>query len=372
MIKVLQVYRTFFPDTQGGLEEVIRQICLNTHSVQNRVLSISSSIKKPDIVNIDGIKIYRLPLSFEIASCSFAFKGLSVFKELVAWADIINYHFPWPYEDILHLLFVRGENKKTVITYHSDIIRQKSILRFYKPIMYQFLSSVNRIIASSPNYLLSSDILQKFNNKVDVIPYGIDEKSYPDIDISQKEYWEIKYPKPFFLFIGVLRYYKGLEIAIEAAKGADYQILIVGSGPIEGELKQQVKDMNIDNVEFLGYQNNIDKLALLSLCRGVIFPSYLRSEAFGMTLLEGAMFAKPLISAEIGSGMSYINQHEITGLHVIAKDIKSFREAMDKLYAHEDYAKQLGLAARERFEELFTGVKMGKKYDQLYLSLMKD
>ena len=31
-LKVLHVYRTYFPDTQGGLEEVIRQICLNTRA----------------------------------------------------------------------------------------------------------------------------------------------------------------------------------------------------------------------------------------------------------------------------------------------------------------------------------------------------
>ena len=372
MIKVLQVYRTFFPDTQGGLEEAIRQICLNTVSVQSRVFSISDAIKEPDIVNVDGIMVYRVPLSFELASCSFAFKGLGVFKELVEWADIINYQFPWPYGDLLHLLFVHGKNKKTLVSYQSDIIRQKNLLKLYKPIMHKFLTSVDCIVASSPNYFLTSDILQQYNKKVEIIPIGLDETSYPKVDKKRQAYWQEKLDKPFFLFVGVLRYYKGLEIVIKAAKGADYNILIVGSGPIEAELKQQADDLEVDNVKFLGYQSDIDKVALLSLCRGIIFPSYLRSEAFGVTLLEGAMFSKPLISVEIGSGMSYINLHEKTGLNVTPDNPNAFRNAMDRLYYDKDYAEQLGCAARERFDELFTGARMGQQYDELYQALMNN
>ena len=49
-----------------------------------------------------------------------------------------------------------------------------------------------------------------------------------------------------------------------------------------------------------------------------------------------------------------------------------FRAAMDKLYDDEGYAKKLGVAARERFDELFTGSRMGKQYDELYQALMNN
>ena len=370
MIKVLHVYRTFFPDSQGGLEEVIRQISLNAVASQIRVFSISSKINKPDIVNVDGISVYRIPLSFELASCSFAFKGLEVFKSLAEWADIINYHFPWPFADMLHLLYCK--NKKTVVTYHSDIIRQKTLLKLYRPLQRKFLSSVDRIVATSPNYFQTSRVLQTYNEKVEIIPIGLDEKSYPQVDDERTTYWRKKINSTFFLFVGVLRYYKGLHIAIEAAKNAAYKIVIVGAGPIEQELKVQAEKEGINNILFLGYLDDIDKVALLSICRGVVFPSYLRSEAFGVTLLEGAMYAKPLISVEIGSGMSYVNIHNKTGLQVTPGNVKAFRDAMDKLYKDEAYAVKLGKAARKRFEKLFTGAEMGKKYDELYLSLMNE
>lgn len=370
MIKVLHVYRTFFPDSQGGLEEVIRQISLNVVSSQVRVFSISNMISEPDIVNVDGISVYRIPLSFELASCSFGFRGLDVFKSLVEWADIINYHFPWPFGDMLHLLYVK--NKKTVVTYHSDIIRQKGLLKLYRPLKRKFLDSVDRIVATSPNYFQTSRILQVYNQKVEIIPIGLDEKNYPIANKNRLNYWREKINSTFFLFVGVLRYYKGLHIIIDAVKNADYKVVIVGAGPIEADLKVQAKRQGVNNVLFLGYLSDEDKVTLLSLCRGVVFPSYLRSEAFGVTLLEGAMFSKPLISVEIGSGMSYVNIHRKTGLQVTPGNVKAFREAMDTLYEDEAYAKKLGKAARKRFEALFTGREMGKKYDELYLSLMEE
>ena len=369
MTTVLHVYRTFFPDTQGGLEEVIRQICLNTTSVETRVFCLSHQISKPDVVNVDGISVYRVPVTFEVASCGFAFKGLSVFKELLSWADIVNYHFPWPFGDMLYLLY--GANKKTVVSYQSDIIRQKWLLKLYRPLKHAFLSRADKIVATSPNYFKTSSVLQKYQDKVEIIPIGLDENNYPRVIEDRQHYWREEINAPFFLFVGVLRYYKGLHVVIDAAKGADYKVVVVGSGPVEAELKQQAKQQGIDNIVFLGYLGDEDKVALISLCRAIVFPSYLRSEAFGVTLLEGAMHSKPLISVEIGSGMSYINIDNETGLKVLPGCAKAFRIAMDRLYDDEAYALKLGLAARQRFERLFTGVEMGKKYEELYKALMR-
>jgi len=127
---------------------------------------------------------------------------------------------------------------------------------------------------------------------------------------------ENEYGKDFFLFVGVLRQYKGLNILLEAMRGAPYKAVIAGIGPLEKTLKRQAKRLTLDNVSFPGYISDELKIALLTLCRGIVLPSYLRSEAFGVFLLEGAMMSKPLISAEIGSGTNYININEHTGLTV--------------------------------------------------------
>jgi glycosyltransferase involved in cell wall biosynthesis len=372
-MKVLHVYRTFFPDTQGGLEEVIRQICLNAspHGVESRVFALSPG-PDPVCIQVDGVEVVRVKQSFEIASCGFCFAGLAEFSRQVAWADVLHYHFPWPWGDVMHMLAGRG--KATVVTYHSDIVRQQTLQFFYRPLMYRFLGSASRIVATSPNYFSTSDVLNRFSDRVEVIPIGIEESSYPTAELTNSalERTRVTYGEGFFLFVGVLRYYKGLHILLEAVKDASYRVVIVGSGPVEEELRGQAKRLDLDNVVFGGYVDDDEKMALFELSRAVVFPSYLRAEAFGVTLLEGAMSGKPLISAEIGSGTSHINIHEETGLVVPPGCPRALREAMDFLYYNPRRARQMGGRARQRYENLFTGKTMGARYAATYRQVLQE
>lgn len=131
--------------------------------------------------------------------------------------------------------------------------------------------------------------------------------------------------------------------------------------------------MNIErNVVFLGRIDEADKVALLELCYGVVFPSHLRSEAFGISLLEGAMFGKPLISSEIGTGTSYINIHGETGLVVPPNDPVAFRSAMQRLWDDPSLAAQMGAKADRRFFQLFTAENMARNHSELYREVVAE
>ncbi|MEA3276550.1 MAG: glycosyltransferase family 4 protein [Pseudomonadota bacterium] len=367
-LRVLHVYRAYFPDPQGGLQEVIRQICLNTrpYGIESRVLTLSPQTDPP-VIRREEADVYRFPLHLEIASSGFSASALSGFRELVRWADLINYHFPWPFADVLHLL--ARVSKPAVLTYHSDIVRQRGLLQLYRPLMHYFLGRMDRIVATSPNYLASSAVLQKYADKVEVIPLALDEASYPQPDGRAVNAWRARTGEGFFLFIGVLRYYKGLHILLEALQGTNLRAVIVGAGPEEQRLKRQAEEIGLDNVLFLGRLDDADKVALIQLCRAIVFPSLLRSEAFGVTLLEGAMFGKPLISCEIGTGTTYVNRDGETGIVVPPGNPARLREAMMRLDSDPTLAQRLGHGAWDRFEELFTGRVMGEEYARLYRAL---
>ncbi|MEM0952907.1 MAG: glycosyltransferase [Pseudomonadota bacterium] len=372
-MKVLHVYRTYFPDSQGGLEEVIRQICLSTRAgaVESRVFTLS---RRPHPATLDCAEgqIVRVKQNFEIASCGFTFGGISEFRRQAAWADVIHYHFPWPWADALHAL--AGYPGPAIVTYHSDIVRQKLLSHLYRPLMNRFLGSMARIVATSPNYFATSDVLSRFSDKVEVVPIGIDaDQRHPFAeDDPFVQHVADRFGRGFFLFVGVLRYYKGLHILLNAMRDAAYKVVIVGSGPVEQELRRQAEQLRLDNVIFGGYVADDVKMALFQLCRAVVFPSYLRAEAFGVTLLEGAMCAKPLISAEVGSGTSHINIDRKTGLVVTPGCSRSLRDAMDFLYGHPEQAAQMGLQARARYEELFTGATMGDRYCRIYQAVVME
>jgi len=368
-MKVLHFYKAYLPDSVGGVEQVISQIALSSVSlgVDTEVLALCPTMVDRTI-KIDNHCVHRCRSNFEIASTPFSVSAFLRFRQLAKEADVIHYHFPYPFADLLH--FITRVNKPTVLTYHSDIVKQKHLLKLYQPLMNKFLGSVDRIVATSPNYLKSSKVLARFQNKVSVIPIGLDKSTYPAPDNDRLEYWQKKFGDKLFLFVGVMRYYKGLHILIEAAHNSDYPIVIVGAGPIEKELKDQIKNLGINNIYFIGFVSDEDKVALFTLSYAILFPSHLRSEAFGISLLEGAMYGKPLISSEIGTGTTYINIDGETGMVVPPSDPGALREAMDYLWNNPVVAKKMGERAEERYWDLFTADKMAKSYVDLYQSLL--
>jgi rhamnosyl/mannosyltransferase len=367
--RVLHFFKTYYPDSFGGIEQVIFQLCKGTahYGFSSEVLTLSPKAHSEPI-EFSGHLVHQAQLDVQIASTGFSFSAFGKFAALAKQADIIHLHYPWPFMDLVH--FATRHGKPTVVTYHSDIIRQKTLLKLYRPLKTRFLKSVDRIVATSPNYLATSPVLNRFRDKVVEITYGLDKSTYPTPTPELLANWSSKFGGRFFLFVGMLRYYKGLHILLDALQGMDYPMVIVGSGPVETELKEHAIRLNLKNIYFLGALPDEDKVALLQLCYAVVFPSHLRSEAFGISLLEGAMYGKPMISSEIGTGTSYININGETGLVVQPSNPEAFRDAMKLLWENPNIAAAMGQRAEKRYWELFTADRMAASYATLYKELL--
>ena len=368
-MRILHFFKTYLPDSYGGVEQFIYQLARGStlRGVDVDVLSLSSDVNRETEV-FDGHTVHRVRKDFEIASTGFSFGAFSRFAALARQADIVHYHYPWPFGDVVH--FATAVSKPTVLTYHSDIVRQQRLLKLYKPLMKRFLKSVDRIVATSQNYLETSDTLSGYLDKTQVVPIGLDRSTYPDPDAARLAAWREKVGERFFLFVGVLRYYKGLHILLDALCGTGYPLVIVGAGPIEAELRTHAAQIGLTNIHFVGALSESDKVALLELSYAVLFPSHLRSEAFGISLLEGAMFGKPMISSEIGTGTSYINIHGETGLVVPPNDPNNLREALRILYENPELAHEMGRRAYHRYQTYFTAEQMTGRYIDLYNELL--
>lgn len=367
-MRVLHVYKTYYPDTVGGIEQVLFQLArgLSSLGVENRIFTLSPSAQPPVIMRPEA-EVHRSRITIDIASNGMSLPALAAFRRELAWADVVHYQFPWPFGDVLHMLWGRG--KPSVVSYQSDIVRQKQLMRFYAPLMNRFLRSVDRVVATSPGYSRSSVVLQSLPRPPAVIPNGIDEDTYPAVDPARTARWRAELGEGFFLFVGVLRYYKGLYTLLEAAKGFEARIVVAGDGPEAARLTAQLRGEGIRNVTLLGQVSEEDKIALLSLCRAFVFPSHVRSEAFGMSLVEAAMCSRPMISCEIGTGTSYINEDGVTGWTVPPGEAAPLLAAMRKLHEDADLAREMGRKARARYEALFTARHMARAYLEIYEAL---
>lgn len=83
------------------------------------------------------------------------------------------------------------------------------------------------------------------------------------------------------------------------------------------------------------------------------------------------MFGKPLISCEIGTGTTYINVAEETGLVVPPCDANALAQAMIRLWEHPEKSRAMGQRAALRFEQLFTADRMVSAYTDVYRSLLR-
>lgn len=370
MIKVLHFFKTYFPDSMGGIEQVIFQLAEGCAAggVESEVLYLSARGAARD-ERVGHHVSHRAKLDLHVASTGFSWSALGDFKELAARADIIHYHFPWPFMDLVH--FATRTGKPSVVSYHSDIIKQKTLLKLYQPLMNRFLGSMDRIVVSSPDYAASSPVLQNFTDKLSIIPFGLDPATYPVPSAERLAHWRTRFAGKFFLFVGALRYYKGLNFLLDAAKTTGLPVVILGGGHLETELKAYAEQLQVGNVHFLGGLPDEDKAALLTLCHSFVFPSNLRSESFGISLLEAAMYGKPMISCDIGSGMSYINLAGQTGLEIPPRDAQSLAGAMQTLWNDEGMASAMGAAAAQRFEQVFTAQGMADSYVQLYRDVLQ-
>ena len=368
---MLHVYKTSLPYTQGGIEEVILQLCRATTKlgINNKVVCISKKCKKKEIILTPNAMIYCYPMSFEIASCGFSWSLWKEFKDLSEWADVIHYQFPWPFADLLALTR-QSSSKSYIVSYQSDIIRQNVLNKLYQPLMNKFLDKAASVVATSQNYISSSTVLSTLEQAPVFIPNGIDKELNSDSYQKEKKEYEKLYGQDFFLFLGVFRYYKGLNYLLKAAHQTGLDVVIGGDGPESEKLYQYVHEHNLTNVHFLGYVTEQQKHALIDLSRALILPSSERSEAYGMVLLEAARQSTPMISTELDSGTSYINAHNETGLVIPAKNSVQLAAAMQEMTENQDMVKLMSISAKKRFENNFTGEIMGKRYAELYHSIL--
>jgi len=371
-MRVLHVYRTYYPDPPGGLQEAIRQIALasSANGVESRIFTLSPDPLPSEIIRPEA-HVYRCRSWAAPASCDLGgIRALRLFTELVKWADVIHYQFPWPFADLLHL--IGGAGKPSVMTYHSDIVRQRLLKGLYEPLMHRTLDDMSAIVATSPAYSMTSPVLsdRRHADRVRVIPLGIDENSYPQYsDDGVLHRLGLISNEPYFLFVGVLRYYKGIHFLIKAAAQVNAKVIIAGSGPEGDKLKAQAESIGLTNLIFAGQVTDSEKVALLRNCRAFVLPSHLRSEAFGMVLIEAGIYGRPMVSCEVGSGTSFANADGETGFVVSPEDPTALAMAMNRLL-DDDLANRFGLAARERYERLFSGPALGQAYAQLYRDVL--
>jgi glycosyltransferase involved in cell wall biosynthesis len=350
-MKILQVYKDYYPPVKGGIEGHIHLISrrLAKRGLMRVSVLVSNTCFRWSREDLDGIEVTKVPQMGRISSAPISLTFPYWLRRMGKWADLLHFHFPNPTAEASYLL--SGLEQKVVVSYHSDIVRQAILGKLYSPFQTRFLQRARSIFVASPNYLASSPVLHPFKNKCRIIPYGIDIDRFRISGTTAHAVKRIRkqYGDRLMLFIGRFRYYKGLDVLIKALPTIDGRLLIVGSGPLERQLREHVSRLGVtDKTEFLGELADEVMIQFLHACDIFVLPSNMRSEAFGIVQLEAMACGKPLLSTEIGTGTSFVNQHDVTGMVVAPNDHRALAQAADRMLDDPELRVRYGRAGFQR------------------------
>ena len=269
--------------------------------------------------------------------------------------DIIHAHHPTA------ALAFKGSSAKKVVTFHGVFSNQIGILHGKTAQNLSNKYEQNALKWADAITTGSKDAFDYYSSQgyhPYYIPNAIEIDSLP-IDINQK------YEKQI-IFVGRLSKEKGIESLIRLSKilPKNIHLVIIGSGPLENEIKQTAKDHA--NIDFLGY---LPKNKVIPLIRGsfaLIQPSL--AEGISTTMLEAMACRIPIIASNVGGNKELIINNE-NGFLVNPESINEINKKIIELSENKILVKNFGQKSSELVKN-FEWSNIGKKYLELYKSLL--
>ncbi|MBQ8687536.1 MAG: glycosyltransferase [Ruminococcus sp.] len=352
-LRILQVNKAYYPHI-GGIESLVRTYARELQKRTDAEMQVLVCQEKGKTVHeiIEGVPVTRAGSIGTYFSCPLSFSFFRYFRKMAKQADVILFHMPFPLGDLACLL--SGFQGKVVLAWHSDVVKQKKLLLFYKPILKRFLRRADVIITATQGHIESSAFLPAYREKCKVIPYGLDTDKYhaavrrPLLTEQLCDKNAVK-----VLFTGRLVYYKGVEVLLNAfASVSGCELFLVGAGALEETLREQAKGLE-QKVHFLGVLSDDDLKAAFADCDIFVLPSVANSEAFGIVQLEAMVYGKPVINTALPTGVPHVSLHEQTGLTVPPEDAEALAQAIQKLADDPVLRQTYGAAAAERVKQDF-------------------
>ncbi|HEV3257729.1 MAG TPA: glycosyltransferase [Gemmataceae bacterium] len=379
----------FYPPAAGGMEAHVRTLaraqadlgaavdvlCTNHVDRRGRDVTWRQFAAAPTVATWDGpVRVTRLGRCASVARlevCPGLFRRLS--RLGAAGTDVVHLHVPNP--AMLLALAVTPVRVPVVVTYHSDVVRQKLLAWALRPFEHRVLRGVTRILSNSPTYQAGSLTLQRYVGKLIVLPMGIDLGPYLRPSAAARAHAErlsAEHGFPLWLTVGRLVYYKGLHHALEALARVPGKLLIIGTGPLEQELRRRAGELSVaDRVVWCGHLDAEQVVGAYHAATALWFPSNARSEGFGLVQVEAMASGCPVINTAVpASGVAWVSRHEETGLTVPVNDSAALAAAAGRLLAEPGLRGRLADRARQRAQKEFDHRLMAERSLAIYRQVL--
>jgi glycosyltransferase involved in cell wall biosynthesis len=366
----------YYPPSPGGIETHVRTLARAQADLgaEVKVFCVNHETG-PTVIEADGaVEVTRFRRRASAAK-------LDVCPDLARWiarveADVLHLQVPNP-TMILALLRARPR-VPLVVSYQSDVIRQKLRAVLFRPLERLAYRQVRAIVTSSEGYRAGSTFLLPYDDRLHVLPNGIDLQPYLDPSeeaqaLAASIRSDLGRGGPLWLGCGRLVYYKGFLNAIRALAHVPGTLLLIGDGPDRASLLQEAERLGVaGRVKFLGsLPHYLDLIPYYLAADAFWFPSNARSEAFGLVQVEAMASGCPVLNTAIPhSGVSWVSRHEESGLTVAVDDPVALADAAARLLAEPGLRARLSIGARARAAREFDHRVMAERSLNLYRQVL--
>jgi rhamnosyl/mannosyltransferase len=350
----------------GGIETHLQALCgaLRPHADLRVIVSSEDRNTLEEIV--DSVPVERL--STLLTAFSTSISPAMVGRIRHSGAELVHLHLPNPAAVLAYL--ASGHRGRLVITYHSDTVKQKILGRMFEPFLHAVLRRSDAIIATSPNYLATSPMLQAFRDRCRIIPYGIDTAHFEQYSPDAVRQVRERFGERLVISVGRLVYYKGFEVLIRAMASVRGKLAIVGDGPLRGELQSLAARLGVgDKVVFAGEVDNASIPAYYHAADLFALASVARSEAFGIVQIEAMAAGLPVVNTSLDSGVPFVSVHGETGLTVPPGNSQELALAINRLLDDDGLRRSYGQAGVRRARQEFGLDTMRRRTLELYESV---
>lgn len=360
--RILQIGK-FYPPHMGGIETHLEALCGELRETFDvRVVAANHEAGSGSEVRA-GVPVERVATPFSLGNAPVNPGLVRAIYE--AAPELIHIHLPHPGGVLaLRASAYRGP---IVVTYHSDVVRQRIWNAFFRPFLDDVLRRARTIVATSPAYLESSPVLRRHRERCRVVPYGIPLRRFDTPDLEAVAAIRARYGPRLLLAVGRLVYYKGFDVLIRAMPSIDGRLLVIGEGPLRASLQGLAHERGVaDRVLFLGERQNEAAAPFFRAAAVFVLPSIARSEAFGIVQLEAMASGTPVVNTALESGVPWVSPHGMTGLTVPPGDPAALASAVNALLNDDGLRRRLGGAARARVRAEFDVSVMANRIARIY------
>jgi glycosyltransferase involved in cell wall biosynthesis len=361
--RVLHVGK-YYPPYRGGIETHLHLLCTGLRACADVEVIVASDDLRESEEWVDGVKVTRVSTRFMLAGAPVCPGMVRRIRE--STADIVHLHLPNPAAVLAYL--ASGHRGKLVVTYHSDVVRQRLLDTAFRPILNRFLARAATIISATPNYIESSPVLTRYRERCAVIPFGIPVDAYAADSDSAAEI-RARHGDRLIVSVGRLVYYKGFQLLVDAMREVDGRLLIIGDGPLRGPLEARIRAHGLqDRVSILG--GVADVAPYYQAASLFVLASISRSEAFGIVQLEAMACGTPVVNTDLDSGVPFVSRDGESGFTVPPRQPAALAAAINRLLDDPELRERFGRAARARVEREFSTDAMVERTLQLYRDVL--